>query len=206
MKTSENVTIMVRAALLCVGCDIPAAKKVCGFLGHRATMGCSKCLLRFPVTRFGEKPDYSNFNRGEWVKRTNDYHRSQVLKCSKCTTKSERTELERWCSLQLLELPYFNAPRMCIINPMHNLLLGTAKMMTELWKSSGILDLKDFDIIQSRVDSFVCPSEIGRIPSKIGSSFSGFTAEQWKIGQFIFHAMQSKESFHGTIIIAGCCL
>ena len=40
MKTSNNVSITVRAALLCVGCDIPAARKVCGILGYRATMGC----------------------------------------------------------------------------------------------------------------------------------------------------------------------
>ena len=69
---------------------------------------------------------------------------------------------------------------MCVVDPMHNLLLGTSKMMVELWKSSGILTIKDFELIQSRVDSFVCPSEVGRIPSKISSSFSGFTAEQWK--------------------------
>lgn len=33
----------VKAALLCVSCDIPAARKVCGFLGHAARLGCSKC-------------------------------------------------------------------------------------------------------------------------------------------------------------------
>lgn len=31
------------AALLCVGCDIPAARKVCGFTGHGSNKGCSKC-------------------------------------------------------------------------------------------------------------------------------------------------------------------
>lgn len=47
---------------------------------------------------------------------------------------------------------------------MHNLLLGTSKMMLELWKSSGILSVKDTENIQLRVDSFVRPSEVGRIP------------------------------------------
>ena len=42
MKTSKNVSVMVRASLLCVGCDIPAA---CGFLGHRATTGCSNAYF-----------------------------------------------------------------------------------------------------------------------------------------------------------------
>ena len=40
--------VQVRCALLCVACDIPASRKVCGFLGHSADIGCSKCLKRFP--------------------------------------------------------------------------------------------------------------------------------------------------------------
>ena len=32
MKTYNNIPVIVRAALLCVGCDIPAARKVSGFL------------------------------------------------------------------------------------------------------------------------------------------------------------------------------
>ncbi|CAC5425176.1 unnamed protein product [Mytilus coruscus] len=31
-----------KLALMCVGCDIPATRKLCGFLGHGATLGCSK--------------------------------------------------------------------------------------------------------------------------------------------------------------------
>jgi hypothetical protein len=49
----------VLVALLCIACDIPAARKVAGFLSHNATFGCSRCLKRFPVTTFGERPDYS---------------------------------------------------------------------------------------------------------------------------------------------------
>ena len=35
-------------------------------------------------------------------------------------------------------------------------------------------------VIQTRVDSIRAPSDIGRTPRKIASSFGGFTAEQWK--------------------------
>ena len=38
----------VRCILMCVACDIPASRKVCGFLGHSAVLGCSKCLKQFP--------------------------------------------------------------------------------------------------------------------------------------------------------------
>jgi len=50
----------------------------------------------------------------------------------------------------------------------------------KLWKEEGILQEKDFEIIQRRVDSIEPPSDIGRIPSKIATGFSGFTADQWK--------------------------
>ena len=69
---------------------------------------------------------------------------------------------------------------MSVIDPMHNLLLGTAKHMLSVWKSCGILDDKDFHSIQAVVDSFITPNDVGRIPSRIASGFSGFTAEQWR--------------------------
>ena len=138
LKTANNITTLVRAALICVGCDIPAARKVCGFLGHRATMGCSMCLLAFPTEKFGKTADYSNNDRSKWVPRTDEHQRQEAMKSFHSLTKSERMDTERSSGVRyscLLELPYFNAPRMCVIDPMHNLLLGTAKRMVELWKS-----------------------------------------------------------------------
>ena len=49
MKHCDSSDLLVRAALLCVVCDIPTARKVCEFVGHRASKGCSKCLLSFPT-------------------------------------------------------------------------------------------------------------------------------------------------------------
>lgn len=82
----------------------------------------------------------------------------------------------------LLQLPYFDAPRMCIIDPMHNLLLGSAKHMIDVWKKLGILESKHFKIIKERIEEFVSPGNSGRQPTsnKILSGFSGFTADQWK--------------------------
>ena len=62
LKTSEspNFPLLHRVALLCIACDI-AARKVSGFLGHSATLGCSRCLKKFPGEVSNE--DYSGFNR-----------------------------------------------------------------------------------------------------------------------------------------------
>ena len=37
----------VRSVLLMVGCDLPAARKVCGFPSHSANLGCSRCFCSF---------------------------------------------------------------------------------------------------------------------------------------------------------------
>ena len=50
VKSPQGIEITVRLALSCVSCDIPASRKVCGFLGHNASLGCNKCLKKFDVT------------------------------------------------------------------------------------------------------------------------------------------------------------
>ena len=65
VKTSPTTEITVRLALTCVACDLPASRKVCGFLGHNSTYGCNKCYKRFPSC-VGSM-DYSGFNRDTWV-------------------------------------------------------------------------------------------------------------------------------------------
>ena len=41
---SGKTAQMIRCALLSVGCDIPAGRKVYGLLGHSTKRGCCKCL------------------------------------------------------------------------------------------------------------------------------------------------------------------
>ena len=45
MLSSSSTQKTVRCLLLGVSCDLPAGRKVCGFL---AKFGCSKCLKEFP--------------------------------------------------------------------------------------------------------------------------------------------------------------
>lgn len=37
--------------------------------------------------------------------------------------------------------------------------------------------------MQERIDAINLPANIGRVPGKVASGFSEFTAEQWKHGQ-----------------------
>ena len=99
-------------------------------------------------------------------------------------TKSDRDAVERVSGCRysvLLELPYFYASRMLIIDPMHSLCLGSAKhFVKSILIGKEILSDAQFDILQHRVDSTTAPPDIGRIPQKIHSGFASFTANQWK--------------------------
>ena len=59
-KGSVSMNLRVRLALSCVACDIPAARKVSGFVGHAPRLGCSKCVREFTGN------DYSGYGRHTW--------------------------------------------------------------------------------------------------------------------------------------------
>ena len=64
---------------------------------------------------------------------------------------------------------------------MHNLFLGIAKYFTKkILIEKDILSTSDLSVIQERVNKMVVPSDIGRIPYKIETSFNSFTADQYK--------------------------
>ena len=172
----------VRCAIICCSCDLPAGRKLCGFLGHSAHLGCSKCKKEFVSGQHGL--DYSGFNRETWVPRTNEEHRKDVEKLSKCKSKTElaKKESELGCRYSsLLDLPYFDPPTMLVIDPMHNLFLGLAKhFIKKVFLKNAILSENDLKVLQNRINKVMAPSDIGRIPYKIESSFKSFTADQYK--------------------------
>ena len=182
MTVKGNEKRKVRCAILCVSCDIPAGRKLCGFLSHSACLGCTRCFKVFPGP-VGDR-DYSGFSRESWRPRSEGEDRKDVEEVLECRTKSERKIAEsrlgcRYSSL--LKLSYFDPVSMLAIDPMHNLFLGIAKHhLKSVWISAGLLTDGEFVIIQDRIDRFLVPPDIGRIPTKIQSGFSSFTAEQFK--------------------------
>jgi len=67
LKTSLFGIVPVRCALTCISCDLPATRKLCGFVSYSASRGCSKCQKEFPCKQFGDKPNYSGYERCEWL-------------------------------------------------------------------------------------------------------------------------------------------
>ena len=54
-KTCSKEIVQIRCALLCVTCDMPAARKVRGFLSFKANLGCSCCYCNFGTGIFGKQ-------------------------------------------------------------------------------------------------------------------------------------------------------
>ena len=117
---------------ICTSCDIPASRKVSGFVGYSAYCACSRCLKPFSTEKFWGKADYSGTDRASWTPRSIDSHRKYALQYKSATTQQHQKLIEREhrCRYSvLLELPYYDVIRFCVIDPMHNLLLGTVKHM-----------------------------------------------------------------------------
>ena len=112
--------------------------------------------------------------------RSNTKHRQDVQSLLKCTSKSALKHMESQLGCRnsvLLELLYFDPIRMTIIDPMHNLFLGSAKHITRsVFLNKGLLTKSDIDTFHKRVKNVQVPIKMGRIPSRIDSC-SMFTAE-----------------------------
>lgn len=155
---TETQTSHVHAALLCLISDIPATRKVCGFPGLRAKLGCLKCLKVFPCDGFGEPTDYSGYECHKWRLQAKEH--LQLLKHVKMANmQTERQEKQRihgvlWS--ELCRLPYFDVVKNHVIDPMHNFYLGTANHVIKVWKKKGLIQQEHLNIIQSRIDEVKC--------------------------------------------------
>ena len=126
IETSEGKQCLY-ATLICNSSDVPACRKVGGFVGHGAVKGCSRCLKSFTSQSFGDKSDYSGFHRTSRPKRTLDQRRIQGMAWKHARTMTDRNKIEREFGVrftELLRLPYFDTIQFSVIDVMHNILLG----------------------------------------------------------------------------------
>lgn len=180
---SVEMTVCIRAVIGCVTCDIPASRKLCGFLSHAANMGCNKCTKQFPSAGPGSR-NYAGFDRNNWIMRSVESHKEQCKELFTANNKAELHNLESKYGIRfslLMQLPLFDPIRFTVIDPMHNLLLGTAKHVFSVWIERGLLTQANLQTLQEKSEMISFPQGVGRIPLKIGSSFAGFTADQWRL-------------------------
>ncbi|GET56027.1 hypothetical protein GLOIN_2v1883106 [Rhizophagus irregularis DAOM 181602=DAOM 197198] len=174
----------IRAALIMVSCDIPAARKICGHVS--ALVSCHRCQ---------KKANYENHQHNfagmgdmeDWfVARDSNEHLQNALSWRWCNSDASRKRFVkqtgvRWS--ELLRLPYFDPIHFTIIDLMHCLFLDIAKWIVKrIWVDQGILTSSMLNEVQKQMNRFQVPVDLGRIPGKIdcGEGFSNFTADQWR--------------------------
>ncbi|KAG1450441.1 hypothetical protein G6F56_008350 [Rhizopus delemar] len=194
MQTYSQGVVRVKAVLSLVGCDLPAAKKVSGFTAINSKNACHKCHMHFAACPgHPYKRNFANFNIATWVPRTNEMTRQEAEKWLNASP-SERLFLEaengtRWTALH--RLPYFDAARFTIIDPMHNLFLGTCLKMVRIWTANAYTD--DVELITKTAlktmkvagEKIILPpgEDCGPIIGKMenGKGFSGLKADEWRV-------------------------
>ena len=189
LTTSQSrIPLTYRGALLLASADLPAIRKLCGFKGHSAHRGCSKCFKYFPGT-FNEKTDYSGFDRDSWPPRHNSSHRVHAEMVRKASTQSKHEALATKYGVYyscLLQLEYFDAVRFTVIDLMHNLFLGTAKHVFKQWVKNNLLTKKGLKALEEHIHLFDVGTGVGRLPHRIASNYGGYTASQWKNWTLIY--------------------
>ena len=131
-------------------------------------------MKTFTCEQFGTKLDYSGCERDQWEMCSKELPQQYVSMLKNAKTASDAKKHERQYGIrysELLRLKYFDIVEFHVIDPMHNLLLGTAKYLLTMWKDDQIFTRSQFDYIQQEVNAIGIPPSIGRIPHKISSNF-----------------------------------
>lgn len=189
--------------------------------------GCKSllCLLLIPCIlvlnlflvllsgAFGDKINYGGFDRER--QRTGDGHRERIEESMLKTSDSTRNAFNKSHGVrysELIRLPYVDLVRMTIVDPMHNLFLGTAKhMFRDVWQVAHNLHEKGkLENMQRILTAANVPSELGRIPNGISHNFNSFTADQWKNWciHFSLPCLKShlpEDAYHLWIVFVEAC-
>ena len=190
---SPNFPVLVRAALILIACDIPASRKVSGFTSFNATVPCNKCSTAFPPredTHLQRDFSFGLGNPNALNLHTDTENRIQAENWKRASTKKERASLERKYGTRfsaLHGLDYLDLVRSTAVDPMHNLFLGTAKKMVEIWcntiyEPTGELYLTNADLkdMQKEAGDIIMPAQCQPIGRKIANKFSDMKADEWK--------------------------
>lgn len=131
---------------------------------------------------FGTKPDYSGFQFAEWIPRDGEQHKrlaKETLTLQNMTLRKNAESANGVRFSAFFNLPYFDPIEGHVVDPMHNLLLGTAKRVFCVWLDKGLLGEKDIDEIDKLADDIGKMTELGRT-TKSMKHYKTMKAQEWK--------------------------
>ncbi|OAD74074.1 hypothetical protein PHYBLDRAFT_144534 [Phycomyces blakesleeanus NRRL 1555(-)] len=119
-------------------------------------------------------------------------HKSNAL------NNTEQTHLKKengtwWSEIHLLS--YFDPVCVTVINLMHNLYLGTAKQMIQIWHKCNYINEKSQLTMQELANGIVVSCGYVRITKKIADGFSLMKADKWKSWCVIYSPFILKHVF-----------
>ncbi|KAL1936824.1 hypothetical protein VTP01DRAFT_958 [Rhizomucor pusillus] len=103
------------------------------------------------------------FDETTWIPRSGCENMKDAKRYLEAKTEQEQKDLvretgTRWSELHRLE--YFDVVRCTVIDPMHNLFLGTAKRMVELWIELGILTPQALAAMEKSAAGILIPPDM----------------------------------------------
>ena len=112
---------------------------------------------------------------------------NEIMACSTAQAQNKlKSEYGTRVSV-LAYLEYFDTIRMNIVDPMHNLFLGSVKHLLKVFKENGYLSKSNLQKIQEKTSTSVWQNhDVGKTPCKIVSSFDGFNAAEYKNWLLLF--------------------
>lgn len=122
----------IKAAIIPLVCDLPAARKMAGMGSHMFHLFCSECLL--PLR------EIENLDFTQWPRRSCDEHRAAAIKWKTASSSDAQRLLFlqngiRWS--ELLRLPYWDPTSFVVIDTMHCFFLGLFRChVNDVWGMS----------------------------------------------------------------------
>ncbi|OAD65129.1 hypothetical protein PHYBLDRAFT_176406 [Phycomyces blakesleeanus NRRL 1555(-)] len=126
---------------------------------------------------------------------------------------AERAVLEKQHGTRFSELHrlhYFDPVRCTIVDPMHNLFLGTAKRMISVWKDLRYLPTAVLVRMQRLADSILVPPGYAVLSTKIESGFPYMKADEWWSWCLIYSLVVLKDALpeddykNWTLFVKAC--
>ena len=118
----------------------------------------------------------------DWTPRQGDQHKAQAIETLRAKNKTKQAKMQSLNGVsysQFFKLPYFDPIISHVVDPMHNLLLGTAKHVFKVWLEKEILTAYNISEIDSLMNEMGTVSEMGRT-TKSMSHFKSMKAEEWQ--------------------------
>ena len=140
-----------------------------------------------------------NFSRFEMYPRRDAQQLQEFAFVYRDASNERRKEIFREKGIRWTEfarLPYLDLCRATVVDPMHNLFLGTAhRILDRAWLNSEPPRITRSQIqeIQKTIDATPLPSDMGRIPLKVASGFSSFTSDQWRTWTLVYSTLTLRD-------------